>query len=155
MTSDRTRDLAFVAGLLGLSGLVLGWLLLDPPFGEPRSDLGAGWGWGLAVVAIVPSYVLLSRAMADDNPHRFQRAFLLGTMGRFLVSLLGTVAFWVSIEDAPIKIFLLAFGLGWLLLTGLELGLVLKPQRAKAATPAAPQGASAAVSSALNHEEHA
>lgn len=142
------RDLAFAGGVLVLSALVLGWLLLAPPFAEAQPELGALWGWGLAALAIVPSYVLLSRAVADENPHRFHRAFMLGTMLRFGVCMVGTVVFWFAVPDAPIKIFLLAFGLGWLLLTGLELGLVLKPQRA---TELAPHGATPA----LNHEEHA
>jgi len=132
------RDALFAAGVLALSALVLSTLLVGEPFGEAHAAQGAWWGWGLAVLAIAPSYVLLSRTVHDEDAHRFHRAFMLGTMGRFIVCMAGALVFHFRFEQAPMKIFLLAFGLGWLLLTGLELGLVLAPRRAP-----------------LNREEHA
>ena len=98
------RDRRFSAGALLLSVLVPGLLVLIAPFGEPRATFGTLTGWGAALLIMVPSYVLLARAMDAGNAHRFLRNFMLGTLLRLV----------------------LTFFLGYMLLTALELLLTVR-----------------------------
>ena len=120
-----SRDKLFYGGVAALSLLVPGALLMGQPFAEAREPMGTLTGWALALLIIVPSYLLLSRVIGDDDNQRFFRAWAGSTAARFVVVLVGTVLFAVLVDDAPIKSFLLSFFLGYMLLTGLELALVL------------------------------
>lgn len=126
-----SADLRFGLGVLAATLAIPGALLATAPIAEARAPLGYLVGWGLALALVVPSYVVLSRVSRDPEDPRFNRALLGGTLGRFLLALVGMTLFATLVDDAPVKAFLLAFFLGWMLLTGLELGAVLRRRPAK------------------------
>ena len=125
---------SFVLWVAAASLTVPGSLLLLRPFDEPGVELAVGAGWGLAMLVIVPSFFLMARVMGSDDALRFQRAFMFGIMGRFGVSILGVLAFATLLEQPPLWTFLLSFFLGYALLSGLEMVLLLKktPERTHA-----------------------
>lgn len=119
-------DAIFAAGCVVFSLVIPGLMLSRPVFGESGSTFGTLAGWGLALAVMVPSYVMLSRTIHAENMHRFHRAFMLGTALRFAGCIVGTLAFALLVPDAPILTFLMAFFLGYVLLTALELPLALR-----------------------------
>ncbi len=123
--AGSAHDRAFYTGTAVATAVVPTLILWGAPFDEPRHVLGAVVGWALALLVIVPSYVLLSRALGDDDNQRFFRLFAGGTIGRMVVVLVAVVLFATLVEEAPVKTFLLSFFLGYLLLTGLEVMMAL------------------------------
>jgi len=120
-----SRDRLFGLVTLALTIVVPGLLLLGRPFAEPRAAFGVLTGWGLGLLVIVPSYFLLAWALRTDNSQRFLMAFLGGSAGRFVVVIASVGVFALTVDDAPLKSFLLSFFLGYMLLTGLEFALAL------------------------------
>ena len=127
------RDGLFAAGVLALSALVPGPLVALGAFAEERSTLGVLSGWGLAVLMMVPSYLLLGRAVAEDNPHRFVRACMAGMLLRLALTGAGILVFALCVRPTPFKSFLVVFLLGYALLQALELTLTLRGARRRAA----------------------
>jgi len=128
------RDRLFVLAVLGLTGLVAVPLAAFRPVAEERALLGTLVGWGLALLIMVPSYALLNRALAEENPHRFVSAFMVGSILRIFLTLIGVVVFWFAAQPAPIKSFLLAFLGGYVLLSAVELVLTRRPRAAATRT---------------------
>lgn len=122
----RSRDRTFVGACLALTLVVPGLLLAAAPFGEARAQLGTIVGWSLALLVMVPSYMLLTRTASQDDPNKFIRGFMLGTLMRLVVTGLVAVLFVLLVEHPPVKNFLLAFFLGYMMLTTLELTLTLR-----------------------------
>lgn len=124
-------DVRFLAGALAGSVAVPGVLLSAAPIDEARASLGYVVGWTLALLLVVPSYLLMARVTRDPEDPRFNRALLGGTLGRFALALVGMTLFATLVEEPPVKAFLLAFFLGWMLLTGLELTAVVGRSKKK------------------------
>lgn len=127
----RSRDRLFAGACLGLTLLVPGLLLAATPFAEPRAQLGVIVGWALALLVMVPSYVLLTRAVGSEDPQRVIRGFMLGTVVRMFLTGGVAVLFVLLTEQTPIKSFLLSFFLGYALLTVIELMLTLGKSNGK------------------------
>jgi hypothetical protein len=123
------RDARFAAGTLLLTLLVPGALLLAAPFAEERATLGTLAGWGAALLIMVPSYALLVRSVDAADPHRFLRAFMLGTLLRLVLTVGAVLVFATQVERAPLRAFVLSFFLGYMLLTALELMVTLRRDR--------------------------
>ncbi len=115
--ADRTS----VLGVLLLTAVVPAGLALLQPFAEPHAALGFAAGWALALLVMLPGWFLLVRAMALRGGHEFVRAFMTAALLRLVLTLGGTAAFALSVPEAPILSFLLAFFLGYASLTALEL----------------------------------
>ena len=81
------RDRLFVLAVVGLTALVPVPLAVFRPLAEGRAALGTLAGWGLALLMMVPSYALLTRAMTEQNPHRFVTTFMTGTMLRLFLTI--------------------------------------------------------------------
>jgi len=122
----RSRDRLFAGACFGLTVLVPGLLLAAGPFAEARTQFGTILGWTVALAVMIPSYALLSRAAASDDPQRFIRGFMMGTLLRLVITGVAAILFVLLVEQAPIKSFLLSFFLGYVLLTTLELTLTLR-----------------------------
>jgi hypothetical protein len=122
----RSRDRLFAGACFGLTLLVPGLLLAAAPFAEPRAQFGTLVGWTLALLVMIPSYMLLTRAAGNDDPQGFIRGFMLGTLVRLMLTGGVAVLFVLLVEQPPIKSFLLSFFLGYALLTTLELALTLR-----------------------------
>ncbi|MCB9899204.1 MAG: hypothetical protein H6825_14460 [Planctomycetes bacterium] len=120
------RDVVFAVGTTLLTLVVPGLMLVRPVFVEERYVLGTLCGWGLALAVMVPSYVLLARTLHGTDNQRFLRAFAYGTGLRMAGCLVGTLAFALLVEQAPKFTFLIAFFMGYVLLTALELRLTLR-----------------------------
>ena len=123
------RDGQFLAWVGGLTLGVPGALLLLAPVAEARAAFGTLTGWGLALAIMLPSYLLLSRAVSSENPHRFVRGFMLGMLLRMFATLIAIAAFHLTVEDAPLRSFLLSFFLGYGALTAVELSVTLRGGR--------------------------
>jgi len=121
-----SRDLRFALGALLLTVLVPGLMLLASPFSESRGNLGTLVGWGSALAIMLPSYMLIVRSMESTDSHRFMRTFMLGTLLRLLLTIVAVIVFVTQVDDAPVKSFVLAFFLGYMLLMGLELMLTVR-----------------------------
>ena len=121
----NAHDRTFYVGSLLATLLVPGLILLGAPFEETRYVMGALVGWAIALLTIVPSYILISRALSHEDSNRFFKMWAGGTMGRMVVVLVSVALFATLVEDAPIKTFLLSFFLGYMLLTGLEVTMAL------------------------------
>lgn len=124
--SRRSRNFALATVISTL--IVPGLLVALRPFGEPRVALAVGVGWGLALVAIVPSFAALVRVIGSDDQHRFQRVFMSSTLGRFLFCITGVGLFGVAIDEPTPKffgVFLLSFFLGFVVLSAAELTALL------------------------------
>jgi L-asparagine transporter-like permease len=135
------HDRVFAGGTLIATAVVPALILLGAPFDEPRYVMGVLWGWALALLTIVPSYVLLSRAVRQADSNRFFTAWAGGTIGRMVLVLLAVVLFVTLVEQAPTKSFLLSFFLGYMLLTGLEVMMALGGNKASnGAAHGAPNG---------------
>ncbi len=119
------HDRTFYVGALLATVLVPGLILLGAPFDETRYVMGTLVGWAIALFTIVPSYILISRALSQEDNNRFYKLWAGGTMGRMAVVLVSVALFASLVDDAPIKTFLLSFFLGYMLLTGLELTMAL------------------------------
>lgn len=117
---------SFVAAALVTTLAVPGLLLALRPFAEDRSELGVTVGWGLALAAVVPSFFVMARAFASENNLRFQRAFMVSTMGRFVLGIVGVGLFATLVDQPPLWTFVLTFFLGYVVLSALELVLLLK-----------------------------
>jgi F0F1-type ATP synthase assembly protein I len=122
----NSRDLRFASGTLALTLVVPALLLVLAPFGETRERLGVLSGWGVALLIMVPSYLLLVRSVDSTDSHRFLRAFMLGTLLRLVLTVVAVLVFVTQVERAPVRAFVLAFFLGYMLLTGLELVLTVR-----------------------------
>jgi hypothetical protein len=122
----KRRDTLFAGCVLLLTALVPGSLIALAPFAEARSTLGILAGWGLALVMMVPSYVLLARTVSEENPHRFVRAVMAGMLLRLAVTAVGVFVFALTVSETPFKSFLLSFLLGYTLLQTVELALALR-----------------------------
>lgn len=114
-------DRASVLGVLLLSAVVPGTLALLAPFAEERATLGIVAGWGLALLVMVPGWLLVARAMVASGGHAFVRAFLGASLLRLLLTVTGVVTFALAVPQAPLFSFLLAFFVGYASLTVLEL----------------------------------
>lgn len=119
------HDRVFAGGTLIATALVPTLIVLGAPFEESRHVMGTLWGWALALLTIVPSYVILSRSLRHDDSNRFFTAFAGGTIGRMVAVLVAVVLFVTLVDQAPTKTFLLSFFLGYMLLTGLEVTMAL------------------------------
>jgi hypothetical protein len=122
-------DLLFAVGATAGTLAVPGLLVLGQPLEEPRADLGYAAGWSLALLLVVPSYVIMSRVSRDPDDPRFFKALLGGMVGRFVLALVAMTLFATLVDHPPVKAFLLTFFLGWLILTGLELTSVMGRSR--------------------------
>jgi hypothetical protein len=120
------RDRLFSVGTILTTAVVLSLLLLMRPVNEERFVFGVLSGWSLALLTIVPSYLLLASALNADKPNRFFAFWAAGTLGRMVIILLAAGLFATLVDRAPIKSFLLSFFLGYVFLTGLELVLTLR-----------------------------
>ncbi|MHC5212489.1 MAG: hypothetical protein ACYTG2_17390 [Planctomycetota bacterium] len=120
------RDGLFALWVSGLTLAVPGTLLALSPIDEARATFGVLLGWGLALVIMLPSYLLLARAVSAENPHRFVRNFMLGMLLRMFATVIAVAAFYVTVEDAPLRSFLLSFFLGYGSLTAVELTLTMR-----------------------------
>ena len=118
------RDRLFVLAVVGLTALVPVPLAVLQPLAEARSPLGTLAGWGLALLIMVPSYALLVRAVAEQNPHRFVTAFMTGAILRLFLTIGGIVGFWLAVKPAPMRSFVLTLLGGYVLLSAVELVLV-------------------------------
>ena len=78
----RRADRQFALGALGLTLTVPPALLALRFFSETRATLGTLAGWGVVLLVMVPSYVLLPRGVSDSNPHAFVRGFMLSGSSR-------------------------------------------------------------------------
>lgn len=125
------RDRLFVLAVVGLTALVPVPLAVLQPLAEARSPLGTLAGWGLALLIMVPSYALLVRAVAEQNPHRFVTAFMTGAILRLFLTIGGLVGFWLAVKPAPMRSFVLTLLGGYVLLSAVELVLV-RPRGASA-----------------------
>src|SRR5690349_15359666 len=123
------RDRGFALGVLALSALVVPALLAARPFDESRASFGLVAGWVGALAIILPSYVWLSRVLARSQPHAFVRGFMASITARMFAAVALMVGFMLLVKDAPTASFLGSFMLGYLLLTGLELWVVLRGAR--------------------------
>jgi hypothetical protein len=119
------RSRQFAIGTLVSSLLVPGILVATAPFGEARSELGIAWGWGLALLVIVPSYIAMTRVISSGDDRRIHARFMYSMMGRFAAAMLGVTLFATQVEKPPLYVFVLAFFLGFAVLTALELTLLL------------------------------
>ena len=124
------RDRLFVLAVVGLTALVPVPLAVLQPLAEARSPLGTLAGWGLALLIMVPSYVLLVRAMAEHNPHRFVTAFMTGAILRLFLTIGGILGFWLAVKPAPMRSFVLTLLGGYVLLSAVELVVVLQARGA-------------------------
>jgi len=124
------RDRLFVLAVVGLTALVPVPLAVLRPLAEERAALGTLVGWGLALLIMVPSYVLLTRAMAESNPHRFVSAVMTGAILRLFLTLVGVLGFWMSVKPAPMRSFVLALLGGYVLLSAVELLIVCQARGA-------------------------
>ncbi len=122
---DRTS----VLGVLLLTAVVPAGLALLQPFAESRPTLGFAAGWALALLVMLPGWLLLARAMAATGGHEIVRAFMGAALLRLVLTIGGTTAFALSLTDAPLRSFLLAFFLGYASLTVLELSRTLPRKR--------------------------
>jgi hypothetical protein len=120
------RDGFFAAWVLGLTLAIPGLLLALSPLDEARASFGVLTGWGVALAVMLPSYLLLARAVSAENPHRFVRNFMLGMLLRMFATLIAVAAFALLVEDAPLRSFLLSFFLGYGTLTAVELVLTMR-----------------------------
>jgi hypothetical protein len=127
----RRADRQFALGALALTLTVPPALLALRFFSEERATLGTLAGWGVVLLVMVPSYVLLARGMSDSNAHAFVRGFMLGAMLRFAATIAAVVVFAKGVADPPLRSFLLAYFLGYMLLTAVEL-LVTVPRSRRA-----------------------
>ena len=118
------RDRLFVLAVVGLTALVPVPLAVLQPLAEARSPLGTLAGWGLALLIMVPSYVLLVRAVAEQNPHRFVTAFMTGAILRLFMTIGGILGFWLAVKPAPMRSFVLTLLGGYVLLSAVDLVLV-------------------------------
>lgn len=124
--SRRSRSFALVTVVATLVIPVA--LVLLRPFGEPRAALAVSAGWGLALLAIVPSFLAMARVMGDDDSHRFHRVFMGSTLGRFVFCIVGVGAFALLADDPTLTflgVFLLSFFLGFVVLSAAELTALL------------------------------
>ena len=122
------RDRLFVLAVVGLTALVPLPLAVLRPVAEERAALGTVAGWGLALLIMVPSYVLLIRAMAEQNGHRFVTAFMTGAILRLFLTLGGVLGFWLAVKPTPMRSFVLSLLGGYVLLSAVEL-LLVRPAR--------------------------
>ena len=123
------RDRNFVLGVLLLSAVAVPGLLAARPFDETRATLGLLAGWGGALLIVLPSYVWLARALSRSEPQAFLRGFMGNATLRLFAALAVMTVFTLTVKDAPTASFLSSFMLGYLLLTGLELRLLLASSR--------------------------
>ncbi|MDG2148222.1 MAG: hypothetical protein P8N09_01730 [Planctomycetota bacterium] len=119
------HDRVFTWGTVIATAVVPTLILLGAPFDEPRFVMGILCGWGLALLAIVPSYILLSRSIRSGDNAQFFQVWGGGTLGRLFLVLVAVVLFATLVDQAPIMSFLLTFFLGYMLLTGLEITMAL------------------------------
>ena len=121
------RDRIFAAGAAALTLLVPGLLSALAPFAESRATLGTWTGWSVALLMMVPSWVLLSRGMGRTNPHALLRSVMGGALLRLSLTATAVFLFATRVSDPPLRSFLLAFFLGYILLSALELTLATRP----------------------------
>lgn len=119
------RSRLFAIGTVLSTLIVPGALIALSPFGTPRHVLGVACGWGLALVVLVPSFMAMTRVMACGDERRIQARFMYTMMARFAASLLGVALFALLVETPPLFDFVLAFFLGFITLTALELTSLL------------------------------
>lgn len=117
------RDRNFLLITLGLTALVAAPLAVFSPLDEERGRMGVMVGWGLALLIMVPSYLLLSAGMAGDGA-RFVKGFMAGASLRLVLTAVAVLLF-ARVERAPIYSFVMAYFLGYTLLTAVELKLTL------------------------------
>jgi len=104
-----------------LATLVLPALLLALPFGEERALLGVLAGWALVLGMMLPSHLLLSRALRQADASAFLKASLGGALLRMVVAVAGVLAFHRLAEPAPLRSFLASLFVGYVVLTAVEL----------------------------------
>ncbi len=121
----RRSDRVFGAGAAALTLAVPGALLALGLFAEERAAMGTLAGWGLALLIMVPSYALLSRGVTSTSPSGFVRGFMLGSILRLVATVGAVTGFALAVDRPPLRSFLLAYFLGYMLLTGLELLLTV------------------------------
>jgi hypothetical protein len=116
-----SRDRRFMLGTLGLTALIPGVLLATRPLAEERQVMGYLAGWGLALLIMVPSYMLLVRGLASGEFNSVLKSVLGGMMGRLVMMVAAIVIFVKLVPEPPVVSFLLTFALGYGGLTALEL----------------------------------
>ncbi|MGQ0554248.1 MAG: hypothetical protein ACT4PU_13635 [Planctomycetota bacterium] len=117
----KRADAIFLGGAAALTVLVPGLLVLTNPFAEAGATLGAGIGWGLALVGMLMGWALMARSRSRPEPAAFVRAFMAGMVLRLFLTIAVMVGFVTLVADPALKTFLLAYFLGFSALTGLEL----------------------------------
>lgn len=120
-----SRNRSFAVGTV-LSTLAIPSLLISlSPFDAVRNVMGVACGWGLALAVIVPSFVVMSRLMESGDDRRIQARFMYAMMGRFAASVVGVALFAVLVDEPPLYDFVLAFFLGFAVLSALDLTFLL------------------------------
>ena len=122
-------DRSFALGTLLLTAALPTSLAALQPFGEPRSALGIAAGWGAALLMMVPSYVLVSRTISRPGSAGFLQGVMGGMLLRLLVTVAATLSFGLLLEQPPLKAFVLAYFLGYGLLTFVELRALTRRPR--------------------------
>lgn len=105
-------------------------------FGEEQYTQGIWMGWGAALLIMIPSWFLLSRALVQTRPNAFLAGFLGGALGRLALTVCAVFAVWAFFPSPPLKAFVLAYFLGYFILTAVELCLTTT----KRFQPAEPKG---------------
>jgi hypothetical protein len=122
-------DRSFALGTLLATAVVPTSLAALAPFGEPRGVLGIGAGWGAALLMMVPSYLLISRTISRPGSAGFLQGVMGGMLLRLVVTVAATLSFGLLLHDPPLKSFVLAYFLGYGLLTFVELRAVTRRPR--------------------------
>ncbi|GJM20563.1 MAG: hypothetical protein DHS20C15_04780 [Planctomycetota bacterium] len=120
-----TAERQFFGCVVIATALVPGLLMLGQPLNEPRQVLGFACGWGLALLALVPSTLLMLRVKNEEG-QRFYNAFMGATAFRFALILGAVAGFWFLVEQPPLIAFLMSLFLGYVILTALELILLTR-----------------------------
>ena len=107
------------------TALVPGLLMFTQPLNEPRQLLGFACGWGLALLALVPSTLMLLR-VKNEGGQRYYNVFMGATAFRFALVLGAVLGFWFLVDEPPVISFLVSFFLGYVIFTALELVLLTR-----------------------------
>jgi hypothetical protein len=116
-----SRDRRFFLGTLGLTVLIPGVLCLTRPLAEEQQVMGYLVGWGVALLIMVPSYLLLMRGLRSGEFNSVLKSVLGGMLGRMVMMVAAIVIFVKLVPEPPVVSFLITFALGYAGLTVVEL----------------------------------
>jgi len=120
-----SRNRSFAVGTVLATLIIPTALIFLSPFESARNVFGVSWGWGLALAVIVPSFMAMSRLIESDDDRRIQARFMYTMMARFAASVVGVALFAVLVKEPPLYDFVLAFFLGFAVLSALDLTFLL------------------------------